>query len=90
MRPQSTIKSKVSHLPTPPSPHFLPHTSLYLQKLEATGVVYLKQALGMPESSALSAGSVSYTTTDVNAGLCITGVVKVGEKCGQQCGGSSP
>ena len=44
----------------------------------------------MPESSALSAGSVSYTTTDVNAGLCITGVVKVGEKCGQQCGGSSP
>ena len=39
--------------------------------------MYLKQALGLSESASLSAGTVSYSTTDINAGICITGVIKV-------------
>jgi hypothetical protein len=42
------------------------------EKLEALGLEELKNVLGKPD---LKAGSISFTTTDLNAGICITGCI---------------
>ncbi|KAG2433942.1 hypothetical protein HYH02_012487 [Chlamydomonas schloesseri] len=44
------------------------------ERLEAIACVQLKQALGKPESAELDAASISFTTTDVDAALCVSGV----------------
>ncbi|GLC39969.1 hypothetical protein PLESTB_001631800 [Pleodorina starrii] len=43
------------------------------ERLEALASVQLKQALGQPHSD-LDAASISFTTTDVDAALCVSGV----------------
>lgn len=45
------------------------------QKLESFGLVYLKQALGLNGNTSLEAVGTSFTTTDINAGICITGAI---------------
>mmetsp|Transcript_16100 Transcript_16100/g.34835 ORF Transcript_16100/g.34835 Transcript_16100/m.34835 type:complete len:290 (+) Transcript_16100:299-1168(+) len=45
------------------------------EKLEAVGVIQVKAALGIPEDGELDVSTTSYTTTDINAGLAITGCV---------------
>ena len=45
------------------------------QKLESFGLVYLKQALGLNGNTTLEAVGTSFTTTDINAGICITGAI---------------
>lgn len=37
--------------------------------------MYLKQALGLNGNTTLEAVGTSFTTTDINAGICITGAI---------------
>ncbi len=53
------------------------------QKLEAVGVSQLKQALHLSADTPLDAATTSFTTTDVNAGICLTGCI-IQKVCARQ------
>lgn len=44
------------------------------EKLEAIGLEYLELALGL-KGDTLEAAGTSFTTSDINAGICVTGVI---------------
>jgi hypothetical protein len=45
------------------------------EKLESQALILLKQVIGLCDTCALDAISTSSSTTDVNAGICITGCI---------------
>jgi len=45
------------------------------EKLEAVGIETLKTALKLSDTSNLEAAGTSFTTTDVNAAICVTGAI---------------
>lgn len=45
------------------------------ETLETMGMIQLKGAMGLPDSAPLDVATASFTTTDVNAGICATGCI---------------
>lgn len=45
------------------------------EKLEAMAMIQIREALGLPEDAPLDVATTSASTTDINAGVCISGFV---------------